>query len=135
MYQYKIPFFLVKHWTMILVMSNGNTYNSQCLLFYFSRFMKRPQEVVESINKDVYTFHPYIDRLCKTNPYTNEKCLFHLRRSVYGNIYTVVGFPWSFDMTSRCLNWQLESLWWLPGLIGDIGKNCWLMGVIKNDKN
>lgn len=39
---------------MILVMSNGNTYNSQCLLFYFSRFMKRPQEVVESINKDVY---------------------------------------------------------------------------------
>lgn len=107
----------------------------QCLLFYFSRFMKRPQEVVESINKDVYTFHPYIDRLCKTNPYTNKKCLFHLRRSVYGNIYTVDGFPWSFDMTSRCLNWQLESLWWLPGLIGDIGKNCWLMGVIKNDKN
>lgn len=54
-YQYKIPFSLVKHWNyMILVMSNGNTYNSQCLLFYFSRLMKRPQEVVESINKDVY---------------------------------------------------------------------------------
>lgn len=68
------------------------------------------------------TFHPYIDRLCKTNPYTKEKCFFHLRRSVYGNIYTVDGFPWSFDMTSQCLNWQLESLWWLPGLIGDIGK-------------
>lgn len=41
---------------MILVMSNGKTYiiPHQCLLFYFSRFMKRPQEVVESINKDVY---------------------------------------------------------------------------------
>lgn len=135
LYQYKIPFSLVKHWNYDSCdMSNGNTYNSLACCFIFHVLWSVHRKWLKALTR-MSTFHPYIDRLCKTNPYTNEKCFFHLRRSVYGNIYTVVRFPWSFDMTSQCLNWQLELLWWLPGLIGDIGKNCWLMGVIKNYKN
>lgn len=132
MYHIKFPFlWWSKHCrTMILVMSNGNTCNSLARCFIFHVLWSVHRKWLKALTR-MSTFHPYIDRLCKTNPYTNEKCLFHLQQGVYDNIYTVDRFSWSFDMTSQCLNWQLESLWWLPGLIGDIGKNCWLMVVIK----
>lgn len=135
LFQYKIPFSLVKQlelWFLWCQMAIHIIPSACCFIFHVLWSVHR--KWLKALTR-MSTFHPYIDRLCKTNPYMSEKCLFHLRRSVYGNIYTVGGFPWSFDMTSRCLNWQLELLWWLPGLIGDIGKNCWLMGVIKNDKN